>query len=293
MTNRTLINLVLLIALLLLGALAYFKPGIEEKETETSLTSLATADVSRIRIERAVTEDVAFEKRDGTWWMTEPVQAQANELRIEGVLRIAEANSQRSYPASQVDLTKVGLDQPEILLFFDDATPIAFGDTEPLSQARYVRFGETVHLIEDTGYYHVIGAYTTFLDGSLLPDNATIEGLSLPGLKLSRVEGHWSAEPVPPRFSVDQVNALADEWRHAQAVDVRRFNGGKPQGEILVALKDRPEPIRFGILSRAPELVLARVDLGLQYHLPADASDRLMKLPDPPAAEPSEPAKVP
>lgn len=278
MNSRTAINLVLFVVVALLGAVAWWQPGVEKPKQATTLTELKAVDVTRVRIERADAENVAFEKRDGGWWMTEPVKAPANDLRLDGVLRIAGTRSQRQYPLGEVDLPKVGLEVPEVRLFLDSAPPIAFGDVEPLSQMRYVRVNDTVHLVEDTGYYHVIGAYTTFLANALLPEGAVIEGLSIPGLKLTRVEDRWQLQPRPANFSADQVNALLDEWRHAQSLDIRRYGGGTRRGDVVVQIKGR-EPIRFQLLARDEELILARTDLGVEYHLPGESAGRLLTLP--------------
>jgi hypothetical protein len=287
MNARTKLNLLLVILVAVLGALAYFQPGIEQAQVSPTLSSLKPDEVATIRIEPASTDSVAFARRDGKWWMTEPVQAPANELRMQGVLRITGTESKRRYPVTEVELARVGLDQPEVKLFLNDTLAVAFGDTEPLGQQRYVRTGDTVHLIEDTGYYHVVGAYTTFLDPTLLPEGVHIEAITLPGLRITRVDGHWQLKPAPAKFSADQVNALLEEWRHAQALEVQRYEGGKPQGEVVIRIKDRTEPLRFGIMSRAHGVVLARADLGLQYQLPEDAVQRLLTLPPMPAEAPA------
>jgi hypothetical protein len=45
-----------------------------------------------------------------------------------------------------------------------------------------------------------------------------------------------------------------------------------------VQLKGR-DPIRFQLLARDEELILARTDLGVEYHLPGESAGRLLTLP--------------
>lgn len=277
MGSRNLAILSMLGLVGLLAAVAYFEPGIEPPAPPAPLTTLQAAEITTLRIERVGGQTLRFERHEGKWRMTEPVTAPVGEQRIKGVLEIAGSSGTARYPASEVELAAVGLDEPELRLVFNDRETLAFGDSEPLDQRRYVRVGETVHLIPESGYYRVIGDYTTFIDTALLPAGAAVSALRLPDLALTREQGRWRASPAAGEFSPDQANALIDHWRHARAFEVRRYQGGG-RDEVTLTLEGG-EGLRYVVVAREPELILARPDLGLQYHLPADGAARLFQLP--------------
>jgi hypothetical protein len=281
MNSRTTINIGLLALVAVLGAVAWLQPGLKPEAAPITLTRLKAADIAKVRIERASTQSSAFEKRGGKWWMTQPISAPVNDIRLEGVLRIAEAKSAREYPAREVDLTKAGLEQPEVTVSFNNEPSLAFGDIEPLNQQRYVRVGDKVFLIDDIAYYNIIGNYTTFIDPSILPGDAAVTALRLPGLTLTHDGKGWEAEPLPEDFSADLVNALVDSWRHAQAIEIRHHDGeGRTEGTVTIQLAKQEKPLQFEIMSQQPELVLARRDLQLEYHFPSEMAKSLLKLPE-------------
>jgi hypothetical protein len=45
-------------------------------------------------------------------------------------------------------------------------------------------------------------------------------------------------------------------------------------------VQDSAEPVVFHIVAREPDLVLARPDWGIQYHLAGDVGAKLLELPE-------------
>ncbi|MDO9371010.1 MAG: DUF4340 domain-containing protein [Gammaproteobacteria bacterium] len=291
MTTRTWLNLALLGGVALLVLVVVYQPGLHTAQPLPRLTALVPANITHLRIERDGAAPIALERKAQDWIMTAPVRMPANTFRVETVLQVAQAESHARMDAATVRLAEFKLDKPRVQLWFD-ATEIAFGATEPLNGRRYVRLGDSVHLISDTVYFDLIGEFTAFADSALLAPQSQnrLTQLDLPALRLVRVgEGGWMQAPnrmhapPEPEVSMDRVNALLDAWRRARAIQVRPYvtpvsAGAEPENVIFIHLEDAEQPLRFDIVSRTPDLVLARADLGVQYHFPAGAIRKLFSL---------------
>lgn len=273
MWARLWLNLGLLLLVLLLALLAYYQPGLAP-EAPVKLTSLGAQQVTRLRIEQAGQAPLLLEKQAGKWHITQPVQMEANTLRVETVLRLAETESLARFPAR--DLEKFKLDVPQLRVWLNDVS-IAFGDSAPLGQQRYLLLDDTVHLVADEVYYYLSGGLPLFAANTLLPRDAQLQSLTLPGFSLSRADGRWRLDPSR-EVSMDDIVQFLDAWRGAQALQVTRYQGRPGQGRVTAVLQDGAA-LEFSILAREPELILARPDLGLQYHLGGGGGQRLLQLP--------------
>ena len=99
----------------------------------------------------------------------------------------------------------------------------------------------------------------------------------LPEFSVGLENGTWSMTP-PHDVSADDRNAWADAWRRANAIRAVRHDGRSATSEIKVGMKDG-RTLVLGILQREPELVLLRVDEGVQYHFFANTAKRLLSPP--------------
>lgn len=281
MNKNTLINLGLLVTVAALALVAVYEPGIEAPPEKPSLVSLDRESVKHILIQRQGRPDIELQrKEDGNWQLLQPVKLPADGFRIDSLLRVTESKSLGRFTADADRLGEYKLAEPGVTLTLNHDTRIAFGKNTPLDHRRYVRIGEAVHLISDTLYYHLIGAYPTFVSKRPLPQPAAIEALSIPGLSLSWDNGGWQLEPMPENYSADRVTQLLDSWRFASAVQVKAYDGESGEA-VTLQLKDREAPLSFLITARSPDLVLARPDVGIQYHLPAETAADLLQLPAP------------
>jgi len=272
MRARLWLNIGLLLLVLALALLAYYQPGLAP-QAPVKLTSLGAQHVTRLRIEQPGQAPLVLEKQAGKWNITGPVRVEANTLRVETVLRLAETESLARFPAR--DLQRFKLDKPLLRVWLNDIS-IAFGDSAPLGQQRYLLLGGTVHLIADYVYYYLSGGLPLFASNTLLSQGAQLQSLELPGFSLARVDGRWRLDPSR-EVSMDDINQFLDAWRVAQALQVTRYQNQAAQDKVHVRLQDGA--IEFLILAREPELILARPDAGLQYHLGSGAAQRLLQWP--------------
>lgn len=290
--SRTLLNLGLLAALALLALLAIYEPGKEKPPEQPRLIEFTSDGISSLRIERVNGPAIVLERQQGTWRMTEPQQIGVNDFRISSLLRISELKSLGHFTASPESLAQYGLDAPSATLIINGTTRIEFGNSTPIDQRRYLRIGDTIHLITDNFYYHLIGAPTTYASNNVLDGKDGLVRLELPGLLLAQQESKWSATPQPENFSADQITRLIDHWRHAQALEVAPYDGRK--GEMVrITRTGSDEPLVFLVTERTPELILARPDLKVQYHMPPSSAAELLTLQPLPAQQESAPAQQP
>jgi hypothetical protein len=285
MGKRTLLNLVLLLVVGGLGLLAAYKPGKEAPPAAEPLTPLSPAQIDRVRIERPGQPAVVLARADGRWQMREPLAAPANEMRLDSLLRLAEAKVLGRFPAP-AELAGYGLAEPAVTVTLNDGPAIAFGNTTPVDQRRYVLRDGAIHLIADTTFYFVSGDWGGFVDPRPVPADLPLTAIEVPGLSVTRGEGGWQAVPAPEGLSADAVVEFVDSWKHARAFEVTAWQGDA-QGEPVTLRSERGEPIHFTLTAREP-LELVRTDLGLAYHLPGSQAATLLQLPRPPADGPAE-----
>lgn len=286
MRTRLLLNLALLAVIVVLGAVAFFKPGKQEPESRPLLTLDATT-LSRVTLHNK--ETLAFEKADGLWRLTAPFAAPVNQVRVGQLLDVAKAKSEADYPVKPEDLAQFGLDNPQATLTLGETT-LQFGGTDPINMRRYVRLGDTLHLVEDNFYHHLTAPATDYVDKKLLPEGARIKEIQLPGLKaVKEPDGQWTADPAGEGKT--DLGVLASAWATTRAIDVKRLEQPEVIGETLRIGLMEGEPVEFVIIQKQPYLVLARKDWGLQYEITAESSRELLNQPRPePPKPPAGPA---
>ncbi len=286
MSARTLLNLALVALALLLAAVVWLRPGIEPEQAPATLATLQPADVSSINITRLQAAPLGFRRLDGAWIIGEQPAIPADDFQLRSILGLLEARSVRSYPADAIDLAGLGLDPPQASVMFDGSR-FSIGSVEPLDGLRYILADATIHLVEDR-YQHLLNAgFNNFVQRRLLPADARIRALRLPGLALVQRDGvNWQLEPADPDVGADAIDALVSNWQRASALFIGRYEAGEYAETISLTLQDASAPVVFAIVARQPDLVLARPEWGIQYHLTEDAAQRLLGLPEPAAPAP-------
>jgi len=283
MATRGLLNLVLVVLALVMGLIIYFEPGLEPADIPQPLTTLLVADDAiGIHIERVKYDPVSFIKRNGRWYLvTEKQELPASTFQLQALLRLLETSSSSHYAADTVDLAALGLDPPQATVTIDDVA-ILFGNTAPLDGKRYLQIDATVHLIEDR-YQHLINAgWTNFVERKLLPADKVISRLQLPDMTLTLTDkDQWQLSPGKPGTSADTIQQLIDHWERVSALYARRYDGRTSDEIITLEFSDSPETLTFMVIAHSPELVIARPDWGIQYHLSSDVEETLLTLGKP------------
>lgn len=290
MNQRVLLNLLLLIGVLALIAVVYFKPGIETPPTLPPLTTLDSDQIKRIDIVRDKST-VTLERRDGSWWIAGDTPIAADPMQIESLLGLAGAVPERSYAVGELDLAKLKLAPPETTLRLDN-TELQFGATDPLQGLRYVRIGDRVHMIMDRYQNILQGQRTQLASRKLLPVDADIVALELPGVKLAKNDKAWTVEPANDKLSADAPQQLVDAWKNASALWVRSYQKAAGNKPVTVTLADGQKLV-FELRQAEGETLLARPDIGLQYQLPEESAKPLLELAQPEEQPEAATAPVP
>jgi len=280
MRSRLLLNLALLLVVIILVLVVLYTS--EEKQVEPQhLTGLAPGDVIRIDLQREAGQPVTLSKKQGVWYMQTPYAAAANDYRIQALLRLLQAEYASSHDLTRLDPADYGLDQPRATVTYNDTLRIAFGDTEPLSEQRYIRLADRLYLVPDTYYYHTASPATGYISHALLPPGK-ITALQLPQMQLALKEGQWQIQPPREDRSADTLTELVANWRTAQAIRLEPVEMDElPAADIQVELADRQTPVRFSLQEKDGQPGLLRHDVRLRYIINQDIRQQLLQLPEP------------
>ena len=277
MRARTWINIALLVLVGVLVLVAIYEPGKKPPAQEQPLTTLAAANIRQIHITCRDDQPITLVKEHDGWWLTAPFHIRANAHRVEALLNLLSTPSHAQYDLTKLTAAQFGLDKPRAEVSFD-GTRIAFGGSDPLHHQRYVRLGSTLHLVTDSLTYYLLARASSFVDPAPLSADARPIGFALPDVVLDSKDGHWHATPSSALHSTDQVTRLIDAWKHSEALEVRDYKPSAHAAHVDVTLEGASEPLRFDIVSRKPELILGRRDLGIEYAFDTDAAKQLLEL---------------
>ena len=272
-----LVNLLLLAVVLGLVGLVLWEQRAQQAPSVPQLLQIEPAAIQQLRIERTGQAALVLQRLDAErWQLQSPLAIDANGFRIQALLRVSELRSLGSFPVSGAELAVYGLDQPSLRLIINGQLELVFGGQTTLDYRRYVRLGEQIHIVPDTLYYHLIGDWHGFVSQRLLPEQARIEALQLPGLSLQRSAEGWQLEPAGALRSADQIQTLLDAWQHPGVVQVRAYAGGAGE-TIRIGLAGMPT-LEFLLLEDQGEYALARPELGIQYQLSEASAAQLLSL---------------
>ncbi len=231
MSRRALVNLALGALVLLLAALAYFRPGVTPPPDHPPLTTLDPAALSHIRITRGNGREMLLERTREGWLMRKPYRHPADSARVRQLITIVRAPSYRQLDPEASRLQAYGLAAP-VARLEADGLALEIGGTEPIGGLRYVRCEGQVHLIDNVYTYLVLAQPEAFLDRQILgPSPSPIAAVELPTFRVFRdPSGRWSIDPPAPPVDQARLGAWLAAWQSARAMAVMPApaDGGKP-----------------------------------------------------------------
>lgn len=272
--------------------LVMVEPGREPPKAPVPITQLAPEAVPSVAIEQPDRPLIRLERVGEGWRMTAPRELRAAAGKIDNLLAVARAESHQRYGIGDVDSAGLGLNEPEAVLTLGD-TRLVFGGTDPIEGRRYVRVGDTVHLIAGRYLSQIRNDPLYWADNALLPDGARLTEIRLPDFHLTRDEnGLWHADPEPEGVSADALVALAQAWQRATAFSVQ--GASEPPADparIRLSLEGSSDPIVFELVDNRAGFELIRQDLGLSYTMTEPQRAELLVLqPSGPDADSGETA---
>lgn len=274
--SRSFINLFLL--LLLLAAYVIFSAE-DAPPAPERLTQLQIDEIRLIRIPRDNNNDIVIEKISDAsgkeiWQMQQPYSIKAHQFRVNTLLKLSQLPVEQSWSVDNLNLADYGLEPPRAHIQFNQQQ-ITFGKTSPLNNKRYLLHNNKISLHADETYPLVSAQPASLVDLKLL-HQAEIVSLNAPQLKLYKNDaGHWQSHQ---QLTADQIQSILQQWKNAQAFAVHTYMPRKQLGKITIQFAQ--QVIEFEITDDEPWLILARPELGIEYHLDAALKNRLLGIPD-------------
>ncbi len=274
MKRQLLLTLGLAAVVLLLALAAWLLPERSPPRETVPLTTLKPGMIDSIRISNHRGEFL-LERRATGWVMSQPYNVAANEFLIHKLLQITQADSLERFPVPTGRLVEFGLEPPQAVL---DLGPVhmEMGGTDPINHRRYLRIGDTLHLIQDRFPHHLLAGAEAFVNLGLVPPRQTLTAIRAPGWRLAKGEdGRLVLDPPDEALSVDDLQRKLQRWQQAQATRAVPLQGDTAAPELELTLEGEASPLRYRIIERDNRVLLLRSDLGLAFRLPG-GSDLLL-----------------
>lgn len=270
MKKKHILNLLLLVSFIALVAIIYLS---EDKSNELEkLSNTQASSIRSITILHNKNTTRLARQDDDNWQITQPISIAANDFRVKSILNLLAAPVHNKYSSADIDLKKIGLDEPDTSIKLDDKT-ISFGITNPATGLRYIKKDDFIYTIEDVYYPLLSSSFGTLVSLNLLPADSKITKLILLNQTISKdKKGLWQSNID---ISADNINKTIDHWLHDQAFGIHEYMKRDSLGEVFIYIEDQP-PVRYLITDTDPWLILARPELGLEYHLDIEAYKNLI-----------------
>jgi hypothetical protein len=266
MGNRRLVN-ILLFAAVAAAAVALLI-GRDRPQAPATLTHMDPAAIHRITVERQREPTLRFVREGDTWRLSAPVTARAHRARINAILHLLQAVPRDRIAAAGADLHTLNLEPAPVTVRLDDAV-FFLGGTDPVARLRYVLYGDTVYLVNDSLFYQLTQPAAFFIATQLLPASAAVTRISYPDHELYLDGGTWHGRPAETGRTAASVAAA---WRRAEAVQVLPYREEVTAGQVVIRAGQTDRV--FAIIP-SPTPQLARRDLGLSYQLSRDTAAAL------------------
>lgn len=154
------INWALAVLVLILGLIAWLRPG-SNAESLPLLTSLDPANIQVVEIGQGGELKARFVRDEGHWRMEVPRTTESLNDKLEQLLQITTLPSLHRFPVPADRLREFGLNGSGIRLRLGDQL-LEFGNIDPVTRARYVRSGPTIHLVPDSRYHLLLAPPQAF-----------------------------------------------------------------------------------------------------------------------------------
>ncbi len=275
MSRQLILNLFLFIIVISLASIIYFS---EEQSTLLDrLSDINSDNITTIKIQHNK-NTISINKTAGhNWKITQPVDVAANNFRINSILELLNTPVHNKYASAEINSKKTGLDKPKTTIQFNKQV-IAFGIINPATNLRYIKLNSSIYTIEDVYYPLISSHFGALVSLNLLPPGSKPTKLILQNQTIFKDEkGRWQSNID---ISADNVARTLEHWSDDQAFGVHQYLQRKELGEVFIYLSNSPQPIRYQVTDTDPWLIIARPEIGLEYHLDIEAYDKLISPTD-------------
>lgn len=292
MRRRLPLNLTL--AALAAGLIAVLVLDRPPEDAAAPITGLERDAIDRVTIHYPDAKSIRLTRGDRGWRLKAPVSARAEASSVAQILRLAGFESRQAMPANEVKPADIGLEPPQQTVVVND-TRIELGAVQPIDNRRYARVGDTVHLIDEPNMRALDADYADLVARRLLPEDAEITGIELPGATLTPTDqGGWSVTPDSADRGADAAQTAVDAWKRTEALSVKSAEAagdGEVSGRAVVTTAEHGELV-FEVLQRQPQLLLRRPDLGVVFHVAGNQAAPLLDMTPPEPGQPGAAQKL-
>jgi len=273
MSRKNILNLSLFIVVCVLANLIYFS---ETKDKDTRLKPLSDLDITSIEqltIRHNDSQTVITKQKDNHWTIDQPIKIDANNFRINSILKLINAPVHNQYTLDEIDSGHIGLNNPVTSISFNDEV-ISFGSINPATGLRYIQFRKKIHTIEDVYFPLISSHFGTLVSLDLIPSGSKINKLILLNQTIDQDDnGLWRSNIS---ITADNIAKAIDSWQTSQAFGIHEYLERDVLADVFVYTEDQQEPISYQITDIDPWLIIARPESGLEYHLDLEAYDQLI-----------------
>jgi hypothetical protein len=238
---------VLFLLVAALGAYLYWVevPKARQEATKAKLLD-ATADAITSVDLVFPDREIVLSKRDGTWHLTKPLEAPADEGAVKALLgSLTGAEVQKTLDETPTDLASFGLDKPDstvrLATAAGDLPPIAVGKNAAIGGKTYVRVGDgKISLTPATLKVALNKQPKDLRDKQLLAfkdeDVTRVDVTPADGKPVSIVKKDkdaWTIEPGDQVADLTEVRSYLSALRSTRAIDF-------PETDVTAAGLDKP-----------------------------------------------------
>ena len=255
----------------LLASLIYFsKPEVTKLDV---LSDLDISSINIITIQHNNSKTIIEKQNNNQWVITNPVNIDANNFRINSILKLINAPVHSHYAPTEINLSRIDLDTPVTSISFNNDR-VLFGSINPATGLRYVQFRNTIYTLEDVYFPFISSHFSTLVSLNLIPAGNKVRKLILLNQIISKnKKGLWQSNIS---ITADNVAKAIDNWQTTQAFGIHQYLERKVLGDVFVYTENQPSPINYQITDVDPWLIIARPELGLEYHLNLEVYDQLI-----------------
>ncbi|MDC9724375.1 MAG: DUF4340 domain-containing protein [Gammaproteobacteria bacterium] len=264
----------------------------QESEVITAgklISSLTVEKANTIRIQRHNREDIIINKEGEHWLIKQPLQAPANDVRINLILNVLTTRSHSQFePSPNQSLQQFDLEPAKVRLYINDHS-FDFGNVEPLSKHRYIHHNATLHLADDTIAPLLNANAASFINNRLLNNENNISKLTLPSvvyqdshskaITISLKEGHWTSSNT--KLSTDALTTFIENWQNAYAMQVQPISTNKIQrsiGQTISIEFDDQSTINLLLQFDNHSMSVINPNAQLQYQFPLPSTQQFFPM---------------
>lgn len=254
------VNFLLLMLVVGLASLVGWQLQQKKQVTQNSrLLPLSLAEVNSVVVERrqdGLDAQLEFKREGDQWRLVQPQQIAANPVKVRQLFTLLDEKVESSYPSAGKDLSAYGLDPAELSLSIN-GYKLVLGNTNPVSNNRYILNAGQIQLVNEAVYSLLQEAWVNFVSLTVIPAPFNLTAVQLPE-------------------SFAELPQLVSNWKNAEAIRVEAFDLQKLRPEMQkLVLKGATETRELVIVKLSDEIVLADPTKQLAYVLPISQATAL------------------